>query len=131
MSYLTQYAPRRPVSAVRGRRGVHVDEKVVLNLPAFDGGAHVRVFVEDTSARRFRRRPPSPRLKLRIADCVNEVHLDFSVHSAELRENSLRKIDLLIGALERFRAGLAAEAALRETRERAARSCARSRPRRR
>jgi hypothetical protein len=79
----------------------------------------VRVFVEDTSARKLRRRRlPSPRLKLRITDCVNEIHLEFSVDSYELRENSLHKIETLIAALERFRAGLAAEAELRAERER-------------
>ena len=38
--------------------------------------------------------------------------------SADARENSLHKIDTLIAALERFRAGLAAEAELRIERER-------------
>ena len=113
MSYLAQHVLRRPVSA---RPGARVDERIVLNLPDFDGGAHVRVFVEDTSNRKRRRRP-SPRLRLRIADCVNEVNLEFSVDSAEQRENSLHKIETLIVALERFRAGLAAEAELREMRE--------------
>ena len=112
MSYLTQYA----VSAVRGAR---VDERTRLNRPAFDGGAHVRVFVEDTSSRKLRRgRLPSPRLRLRIADCANQINLEFSVDSAELRENSLFKIETLIAALERFRAGLVAEAELRAQRER-------------
>jgi hypothetical protein len=108
MSYLTRYANSRPV---------RVDERTRLNRPAFDGGAHVRVFVEDTSHRKLRRLP-SPRLKLRITDCVNQVNLEFSVDTAERRENSLYKIDTLITALERFRAGLAAESELRALRER-------------
>ena len=92
---------------------------MLLNLPEFDGGAHIRVLVEDTSAHRLRRRRlPSPRLKLRIADCENEIHLEFAVDSPDLRENSLHKIDTLIAALERFRAGLEAEAALRVERAR-------------
>ena len=110
MSYLTQYAVSRP-AAVRAR----VDERTLLNRPAFDGGAHVRVYVEDTSNRKLL---PSPRLKLRIADCVNQINLEFSVDTAELRENSLHKIETLIAALEQFRAGLAAEAELRARRER-------------
>ena len=118
MSYLTQYALRRPASAVRARRGARLDEQIVLNLPEFDGGAHVRVLVEDTSAQRARRRRiPSPRLELRIADCMNEINLEFSVEWAEARENSLYKINTLIASLERFRAGLEAEAALRAERE--------------
>jgi hypothetical protein len=112
MSYLAQYATRRSASA-------RVDERIVLNLPEFDGGAHIRVFVENTSAARFRRRPPSPRSKLRIADCFREVRLEFPVDSAEERENSLHKIETLIAALERFRDGLAAEAELRAQREQA------------
>ena len=121
MSYLIQYVARRAQPRRSPRPGVRVDERVTLNLfPEYDGGAHVRVFVEDTSGHRMHRRKlPSPRLKLRIADCTNDVNLEFSVDSHELRENSLRKIRLLIGALERFQRGLEAEAALREARERA------------
>ena len=117
MSYLAQYAVSRP-ALVRRRRGPRVDECTLLNRPAFDGGAHVRVYVENTSNRRLRRRLPSPRLTLRIADCVNEINLEFSFDTTELRENSLYKIETLIAALERFRAGLAAEAELRLLRER-------------
>jgi hypothetical protein len=118
MSYLAQYALTSPAAGRPGRRGVRVDECTVLNRPAFDGGAHVRLFVEDTSGRRVRRRRlPSPRLKLRIGDCVNEINLEFPVDSAEQRDNSLYKVETLIAALERFRAGLAAEAELRALRE--------------
>jgi hypothetical protein len=120
MSYLTQYALRRPASSRPARRGARVDELTILNRPAFDGGAHVRAFVEDTSTHSIRRsRLPSPRLKLRITDCDNQIHLEFSVESADVRENSLHKIATLIAALERFRDGLAAEAELRAQRERA------------
>jgi hypothetical protein len=118
MSYLKHALPRLATGR-RGDRPARVDERVTLNRPDFDGGAHVRAFVEDTSDRkpRLRRVPPSPRLKLRITDCVNEIHLEFSVDSHELRENSLYKIATLIAALERFRAGLKAEADLRARRE--------------
>jgi hypothetical protein len=119
MSYLLQHAPRRPSLARRSRRGVRVDERTLLNRPDFDGGAFVRVFVEDTSGRRVRRRIPEPRLRLRIGDCDNEIYLDFGVESEARRENSLHKIDTLLGALHHFRAGLEAEAALYAERERA------------
>jgi hypothetical protein len=120
MSYLNVYADRRPTTAPRTRRGARVDERTRLNLPGLYGDAYVRVFVEDTSRRkvRLRRVPPHPRLKLRIADCVNVVNLEFDVGSAELRENSLYKINTLLNALHRFRDGLAAEAELIEQRER-------------
>jgi len=118
MSYLTQYAVRRPASLRPARRGPRVDELTLLNHPAFDGGAHVRTFVEDTSQHRVRRRRlPSPRLKLRITDCIHEINLEFSVDFEDVRENSIHKIETLIAALERFRAGLVAEAELRERRE--------------
>jgi hypothetical protein len=122
MSYLAHYVPPR-LASVRPIRGARVDERTLLNQPDFDGGAHVRAFVEDTSNRKVRRRrPPSPGLKLRITDCANAIHLEFSVDSAELRENSLHKIETLIAALERFRTGLAAEAELRALRERGSRT---------
>ena len=119
MSYLMQHAARRPTAAGRGRTGARVDELLVLNRPRFDGGDYVRVFVEDTSGRRRRLRagPPSPRLRLRIADCVREVSLEFAVDSQDLRENALFKIDTLVGALTRFRAALVAEAELFAERE--------------
>jgi hypothetical protein len=76
------------------------------------------VFVEDTSGRRVRRRIPEPRLRLRIGDCSNEVFLEFGVEARARRENSLYKIDILLGALHRFRDGLVAEADLYAERER-------------
>ena len=73
MSYLLEHTRVRPASTPAARRGTRVDECTLLNHPAFDGGACVRVFVEDTTNRRIRRRRlPSPRLKLRIADCTND-----------------------------------------------------------
>lgn len=117
MSYLLQYT-RRPTRTRRRSQNARLDERLRLNRPDFDGGAEVRVFVEDTSAKVSRRRTPSPRLKLRISDCVNQINLEFAVESAALRDNSVHKIDTLLAALTRFRAGLAAEAELYAMRER-------------
>ena len=119
MSYLLQHATRRPSLARRSRPGVRVDERTLLNRPEFDGGAFVRVFVEDTSGRRIRRRIPEPRLRLQIGDCNNEIFLEFGVEPRALRENSLYKIDTLLGALHRFRTGLEIETELYAERERA------------
>jgi hypothetical protein len=118
MSYLAQYAV--PEAALGpARSGPRVDLDVRLNRPLFDGGASMSAFVEDTSRRRRRSsKLPSPRLRLQISDCVNEINLEFSVDSYDVRENSLHKIDTLLDALAQFRAGLAAEAALRAQRER-------------
>ena len=104
MSYLLQHA-RRLASTAR------VDEYIRLNHPGLYGDAFVRVFVEDTA--RLRRRKRDPHTSLKIGDCVNTIALEFSLENAALRENSLYKIDTLIGALTRFREALAAEVALR------------------
>jgi hypothetical protein len=112
MSYLTSYASRNP-----RLRGGGVDEKLRLNLRGFHGDAYVRVFVEDTTFRTWRRRPPEPRIRLRIADCDNVISLSFEVSSQPARENSLYKIDTLLGALQRFRAALDAQAELYAHRE--------------
>src|SRR5262245_28200984 len=104
MSYLSTYATRNPRP-----RGAGVDEKLLLNLPGFHGGAYVRVFVEDTTFRRWRKRPPEPRVRLRIVDCASEISLWFELTTPELRENSLYKIDTLLGSLRRFRDALDAE----------------------
>jgi len=93
-------------------RGSGVDERLRLNLPGFDGGAHVRTFVEDTTFRKWKGQPPEPRIRLRMTDCTNEISLWFYVSSDSARENCLYKIDTLLGALHRFRAALEAEAEL-------------------
>ena len=110
MSYLLRYA-RRPDSIGSSTRAARVDEYARLNRPGLYGDAFVRVFVEDTTARR-RRRDREPQLVLQIADCTNTINLEFSLETPQLRENSLFKAEALLGALHRFRDGLAAEAEL-------------------
>ena len=116
MSYLVQYLPRA-CAPVRKLRGARVDEQVLLNHPGYHGGAYVHVFVENTARRRFRDGFPSPRLLLEIADCSNHIRLEFDVETDGSRENSLFKIATLIDSLQRFQAGLQAEADLRVARE--------------
>jgi hypothetical protein len=110
MSYLLELArPRaRRASAKRAR----VDERTRLNLLGYYGDAYVRVYVEDTTAR-----PREPRITLTIADCTNEIHLEFSLCDHGYRANSIHKIDTLLGALRRFRVALVAEAELAARRE--------------
>ena len=115
MSYLLQYA-RRPDSIASRNPAARVDEYARLNRPGLYGDAFVRVFVEDTTARR-RRRDRDPQLVLQIADCTNTINLEFSLDTAQLRENSLFKVDTLLDALRRFRDGLNAEAELAKQRE--------------
>ena len=113
MSYLLQYA-RRPDSIAPRTPAARVDEYARLNRPGLYGDAFVRVFVQDTRRRRDR----DPQLVLQIADCTNTINLEFSLETEQLRENSLFKVDTLLGALHRFRDGLAAEARLAEERRR-------------
>jgi hypothetical protein len=117
MSYLVQYLPRA-CAPVRALRGARVDEQTQLNQPGYYAGAYVRVFVEDTSRRRIRRGViPSQRFALEVADCTNTIRLEFAVETDGYRENSLFKIATLIEALQRFEAGLQAEAELYADRE--------------
>lgn len=115
MTYLLQHA-RLPDSIGPRTRTARVDEYVRLNRPGLYGDAFVRVYVGNTAASRRGRR--EPRLVLQIADCVNVINLEFSLHTEELRDNALFKVDTLVGALTRFRDGLAAEAELAAERER-------------
>ena len=121
MSYLLQYATRRPTSA-RGRATASASTSGRCSTcPHFYGDAYVRVFVEDTSRTRVRRRPPpEPRLRLRIADCdERDLPRVLGRLARSVRENSLHKIDTLLAALHRFRDALADEAALYAEREHA------------
>jgi hypothetical protein len=119
MSYLMRYATRVRAPARRRRRGLaRVDEQTLLNRPGYYAGAYVRVYVEDTSARRQHgKRPPEPRVRLQIADCTNVINLEFALTTPGERENSLFKINTLIAALHRFRDGLDAEVDLYEQRD--------------
>jgi hypothetical protein len=114
MSYLLQYA-RRPDLIASRTTPARVDEYARLNRPGLYGDAFVRVFVEDTTRCR---RDRDPQLVLQIADCANTINLEFSLTTTQLRENSLFKVDTLLGALHRFRDALAAEAKLAADRER-------------
>jgi hypothetical protein len=112
MSYLLQLVRRRDPVAPHVPIA-RVDEHARLNRAGLYGDAFVHVYVEDTSAFTPRRRHlEQPVLILEIADCMNTIALEFSLSTAELRDNSLFKIDTLLGALQRFRDGLAAEAEL-------------------
>ena len=107
-----------------------VNERTLLNLPGFHGGAYVYVYVEDTSDRELLSDPfcepectccPQnfePRMSFEIADCSDTVAIQFDVDSAEARVNSLHKLDTLAAALQVFRAALELEFEPYEARER-------------
>jgi hypothetical protein len=107
-----------------------VNERTLLNLPGFHGGAFVYVYVEDTSARPLLNKPfcetdceccPrnfEPRMILEIADCDDVISLTFDVDKLEARTNSLHKLDTLVAALGAFRAALIEEFEPYDDRER-------------
>ena len=105
-----------------------VNERTLLNLPGFHGGAFVYVFVEDTSERELWRcrckdecnhHPDNfePHMILEIADCDRRVALSFDIDSSDGRDNSLHKLDTLVAALNLFRNALVAEFAPYDARE--------------
>ena len=107
-----------------------VNERTLLNLPGFHGGAYVYVYVEDTSDRGLLRDPfcepdctccPQnfePRMSFEIADCSRYVSLQFDVDSVEACANSIHKLDTLAAALGAFRAALEREFEPYQARER-------------
>ena len=99
-----------------------LNERTLLNLPGFHGGAYIYVFVEDTSERELLHDPScgdadcgccpqnfEPQMTLWIADCNNSIGLTFDVDTDAGRENSLHKLDTLSAALGAFRAALIEE----------------------
>ena len=116
MSYLLQYARRRFSNTPREPLA-RVDEYTRLNFPGLYGDAFVRVFVGNSTARRGRWNA-GQQFVLQIADCTNLINLEFSLETAQLRENSLFKVNTLLGALHSFRDALAAEVELAAQRDR-------------
>jgi hypothetical protein len=98
-----------------------LNERTLLNLPGFHGGAYIYVYVENTSERELLYRPDcdtdcercpenfEPRTDLEIADCDDVVELAFDLDTETGRENSLHKLDTLLAALGAFRAALIEE----------------------
>jgi hypothetical protein len=87
-----------------------INERTLLNLPGFHGGAYVYVFVEDTSEREAcSQGNVQPFTVLEIADCDRRISLEFDIGSDEGRTNSLHKLDTLVAALGAFREAFVAE----------------------
>ena len=95
-----------------------VNERTLLNLPGFHGGAFVHVFVENTSKRELLGLSTGdpddllnfePIMYVEIADCTRIIQLKFDIDTHEGRANSLHKLDTLLSALSTFRACLVKE----------------------
>jgi hypothetical protein len=109
------------------------NERTLLNLPGFNGGAFVYVYVEDTSARALGECAErceddcdcgcdsgnfEPYVVFEIADCSSVIGLGFDVDTEAGRENSIHKLETLESALRMFRAALVAEFGSYDRRER-------------
>jgi hypothetical protein len=98
-----------------------INERTLLNLPGYHGGAFVYAYVEDTSDRDLVRNqyceadcdccPQNfePRVIVEIADCDRTIGLTFDIDKPDGRENSLLKLDTLVAALQVFGAALIEE----------------------
>lgn len=86
-----------------------------LNLPHYHGGAHVLLEVADTTGHTGSY--VEPHVRFELAACARSVDLDFPMHDATDRRNSVRKARLLADATARFAEALEAEADLAAERE--------------
>jgi hypothetical protein len=97
-----------------------------LNAPRHHGGAYVVLSVSDTEGEGGSYVESNVRFE--IADCARNVQLEFPLHDAAARRNSLRKARLLSSALEEFERALSAEAKVAAARERGRRALRASAP---
>jgi hypothetical protein len=88
-----------------------------LNTPGHHGGAYLLLSVSDTDGEAGSY--VESHVRFEIADCVRNVQLDFPLHGAAARRNSLRKARLLASAVREFEQALAAEAKVAAARDRA------------
>lgn len=84
-----------------------------LNRKGYHAGAYIIAEVEDSS--RFKGDEAGwgyIHTDLTLADCGRSVSFEFPLSTAGHRRNSLRKLDIMIDTLSRFREALEAEADL-------------------
>jgi hypothetical protein len=90
-----------------------------LNVKGFNTGAYIFAEVIDSTSKTQADEWRWSDITLTLADCDRVVSFDFSVDTPAQRQNSLRKIDLMISTLVEFREALAVEATLAKEKERA------------
>ncbi len=90
-----------------------------LNRIGHHSGAYILAEVQDSTRHREDELGwPYPDINLTLADCGRVVSFAFDVDTAAGRSNSLRKIDILIDTLVRFRVAVEEEAELAAGRRR-------------
>jgi hypothetical protein len=87
-----------------------------LNEPGHHGGAYLLLSVSDTDDAHGSYVESSVRFE--IADCARKVQLEFPLHDATVRRNSLKKARLLSRTLHEFERALTAESEVAAARER-------------
>ena len=97
-----------------------------LNAPRHHGGAYVVLSVSDTEGEDGSY--VESHVRFEIADCARNVQLEFPLHDAAARRNSLRKARLLSSVLQDFELALSDEAKVAAARERDRRSLRASSP---
>lgn len=93
--------------------------RALLNKPGYSSTAAIVAEIEDTSAREVGKDAEGneiknawqaePEVTLQVANCDRSISFEFDWRTADGRENSLHKVDVLIDALTQFRAGLVVE----------------------
>ncbi len=88
-----------------------------LDGAEYHAGAYVLAVVEDSSTYSDDEVGPFVDIGLTLPDCYRIVRFDFDLNTKSARRNSLRKIDLMMDALERFREALREEVRVAEGRD--------------
>lgn len=97
-------------------RKYHIEERVLLNKKS-QARAYIVAVVEDTRETDIAATCNFAQIELKIADCIEEISLEFDLTDPVERENSLYKAKRLVDILTRFRESLELEAKEIESRE--------------
>lgn len=99
--------------------------RALLNRPGHQSTGAIVAEVEDTSGWKpgkagdgndIDRYNLEPEWIFQVSDCARAVSFDVNFYDKDGRENSLKKVDVMIDCLTKFRDGLAAEQKLYEER---------------
>lgn len=83
-----------------------------LNKPGIQDQAYIIAEIEDTSKKKeenLSKYSARPHIKLKFSDCQEQISYDFDWDSPAERRNSLKKIDIMLETLTKFREALIIE----------------------